>query len=54
MYKTVSTEGPEHNKTFNIEVEYQGRVVGKGTGKSKKEAEQMAALEACHKLGVMN
>ncbi len=54
VYKTVSTEGPEHNKTFNIEVEYQGRVVGKGTGKSKKEAEQMAALEACHKLGVMN
>lgn len=53
VYKTVSTEGPEHNKIFNIEVEYQGKVVGHGKGKNKKEAEQMAALEACHNLGVL-
>jgi len=53
VYTTVSTEGPEHNKTFNIEVQYQGEVVGHGHGKTKKEAEQMAALEACDKLGVL-
>lgn len=53
VYKTVSTEGPEHNKIFNIEVSYRGETVGKGQGRTKKDAEQMAALDACNKLGVM-
>lgn len=52
-YRLVSTNGPAHDKTFNIEVSYKGKLIGKGHGKTKKEAEQMAALKACNKLGVM-
>ena len=53
VYKLVSTKGPEHNKTFNIEVSYKGKIIGKGHGKTKKEAEQTAALKACNNLGVI-
>ena len=52
-YKIVEEFGPAHKKTFVIEVSYQGKVVAKGTGKSKKEAEQQAAYEACRVLGVI-
>ena len=53
IYTTVGTKGPEHNKIFNIEVSYQGEVVGVGEGRTKKDAEQMAALDACKRLGVL-
>ena len=53
VYTTVSTQGPEHNKIFHIAVSYRGKIIGHGQGKSKKEAEQLAALEACQKLGVL-
>ena len=53
VYKTISTQGPEHNKIFNIEVLYQGKVIGAGQKKKKKDAEQMAAYNACQKLGVL-
>ncbi len=52
-YRTIGTQGPEHNKIFNIEVRYQGKVIGEGHGRTKKDAEQMAAFNACKKLGVM-
>jgi len=45
-----STTGPEHDKIFIIEVRVAGKPVGKGRGKSKKDAEQMAAKEALHAL----
>ncbi len=45
-YRVVNTEGPDHEKIFTVEVSVGKRVVGLGTGKSKKEAEQMAASEA--------
>ncbi len=45
-YSVKSTSGPEHDKIFLVEVKVGGRVVGKGRGKSKKDAEQMAAKEA--------
>ncbi|MCL2079375.1 MAG: ribonuclease III [Oscillospiraceae bacterium] len=45
-YKTVGEEGPDHNKTFTVEVSVGGQVKGKGTGKSKKAAEQAAAKQA--------
>ncbi|TFH58027.1 MAG: ribonuclease III, partial [Candidatus Zixiibacteriota bacterium] len=45
-YDTVHEEGPDHDKTFDVEV-YVGDVkTGSGRGNSKKEAEQKAAGEA--------
>jgi ribonuclease-3 len=49
-YAVRSTTGPEHDKIFLIEVKVRGKAVGKGRGKSKKDAEQMAAKEALHVL----
>jgi ribonuclease-3 len=45
-YRLVKDTGPDHNKTFYVEVSIKGGLLGKGTGKSKKEAEQNAAKEA--------
>ncbi len=47
-YSVRATAGPEHDKIFVVEVKVGGKVVGKGRGKSKKDAEQMAAKEALH------
>lgn len=49
-YKIKSTFGPEHDKLFLVEVKVDGHVSGRGKGKSKKDAEQMAAKEALNKL----
>ena len=46
MYELVSQSGPEHEKTFVSEVVWEGIVLGQGTGRSKKQAETAAALEA--------
>ena len=40
--------GPDHDKIFEVEVAVNGKVVGRGTGRSKKEAEQSAAKQALH------
>ena len=48
-YVLVGEEGPAHDKTFTFEVVIDDIVYGKGTGKSKKEAEQNAALDAYKK-----
>jgi len=45
-YSIKSTIGPEHDKIFLVEVKINGKVFGSGRGKSKKDAEQMAAKEA--------
>lgn len=50
IYRVRNTAGPEHDKIFLVEVKVGGKVVGKGRGKSKKDAEQMAAKEGIHKL----
>ena len=42
--------GPDHDKTFEIELHLNGAVVGSGKGRTKKEAEQAAACEALKKL----
>ncbi len=47
-YSVRATAGPEHDKIFVVEVKVGGKMVGKGRGKSKKDAEQMAAKEALH------
>jgi ribonuclease-3 len=39
----VKEEGPDHEKFFTVEVVVEDRVVGSGTGRNKKEAEQAAA-----------
>jgi len=54
VYKVIEETGPAHNRTFKVEVSYQGKVVACGTGKSKKEAEQHSAYEACKILGVIS
>ena len=43
---TKPREGPDHDKRFFVEVDLNGSPVGSGTGRSKKEAEQMAAKAA--------
>ena len=50
LYKVKNTSGPEHDKIFLVEVKVGGEMVGKGRGKTKKDAEQMAAKEGLQKL----
>lgn len=50
-YSVAREEGPDHNKIFHIDVLIDGEVVGQGSGRNKKEAEQMAAKEALLVLG---
>ena len=45
-YQVVSESGPDHNKTFTLDVVVDGAVMGQGTGKSKSEAAQNAAKDA--------
>jgi len=49
LYEVVDEQGPAHNKTFTSIVLVDGIVMGKGSGSSKKSAEQMAAKEALSK-----
>jgi ribonuclease-3 len=48
-YNTVSESGPDHNKTFTVEVVAGEKVIGRGQGKSKAKAEQEAAKDALSK-----
>ncbi len=45
-YRLTGESGPDHDKCFFFDVELNGAVVGSGQGRSKKEAEQMAAKAA--------
>lgn len=45
-YRLTGESGPDHAKEFTVEVDLNGKVVGAGAGRSKKEAEQMAAKAA--------
>ncbi len=45
-YEEVGSEGPDHDKTFIFKVKLNGKDVGLGKGRSKKEAEQEAAKNA--------
>ncbi len=49
-YLLTGESGPDHDKHFTVEVRLDNNIVGKGGGRSKKEAEQQAAREA---LGLM-
>lgn len=50
-YVLVGESGPDHNKHFVVEVHLNSNVIGKGGGRSKKQAEQQAAREALELMG---
>src|ERR671917_2270572 len=49
-YRTVSEEGPAHDRSFIAVAEVEGEELGRGEGKTKKAAEQEAALQALDAL----
>ncbi len=51
-YFMAGESGPDHNKTFIVEVHLNSNVIGTGRGHSKKQAEQMAAKEALRLMGI--
>ena len=53
QYVTVSQSGPAHDRTFKVQVLFNGIVLGEGEGKSKKKAEEMAAKSALSKRSVI-
>lgn len=50
VYIVAAAEGPDHDKVFSVQVVIQEKVLGTGTGKSKKQAEQEAARWAMEVL----
>jgi ribonuclease III len=50
LYHTISEEGPDHDKSFNVEVFVAGNSMGIGKGKNKKAAQQLAAKGALEKM----
>jgi len=49
-YRVHSTTGPDHDKKFAVEVVVRSNILGRGTGRTKKHAEQEAAREAYRRL----
>ena len=45
-YELVKEEGPDHNKRFTVNVVLDEKVLGSGSGRTKKAAEQEAAYRA--------
>lgn len=53
-YHLIKEEGPDHNKSFTVEVKIGETVYGTGSGRTKKAAEQEAAYKAILKLKKQN
>ncbi|MBR1723843.1 MAG: ribonuclease III [Ruminococcus sp.] len=51
-YVLTGESGPDHNKSFTVQVMLNSNVIGEGTGRSKKAAEQAAACEALQLMGL--
>lgn len=49
-YETIAENGPDHAKTFTVEVLVDGNALATGTGKSKQDASQAAAREALEEM----
>lgn len=49
-YELVREEGPDHLKTYEVNCMIDSKVVGNGTGKTKKAAQQCAAYDAIKKI----
>lgn len=52
-YNVTSVSGPAHKPNFEVEVVWEGKIIGKACGSSKKEAEQTGAYNACKQLGII-
>ena len=52
-YRSVDEHGPDHAKTFNVEVRIGEEIVGRGDGPSKQAAAQAAARDALRRLNVI-
>jgi ribonuclease-3 len=50
VYTVDGIHGPDHDRIYEVTVSVAGREYGRGTGRSKKDAEQMAAAQALEKL----
>jgi ribonuclease-3 len=50
-YEVAGEDGPPHERTFEVVAIVSGRELGRGSGRSKKHAEQEAAREAVDRLG---
>ena len=50
QYRIAAESGPDHDKRFAVELTIQGEVVGTGSGRTKKAAEQAAAKVAFERL----
>lgn len=51
-YRVVAESGPDHDKTFSVEVYMDSNCIGRGSGHSKRQAEQAAANDALGLFGV--
>lgn len=49
-YSLIEEKGPEHKRSFKIDVRINGKKLGTGIGKSKKQAEEEAAKNALEKM----
>jgi ribonuclease III len=49
-YEVTREQGPPHDRTFEVAAQADGRLLGSGSGKSKKHAEQQAARQAVEAL----
>lgn len=52
-YKTIAVKGPAHAPIFEVEVCWSEKILATGSGKSKKEAQQNCAYEACKNLEII-
>lgn len=50
-YRLIRESGPDHQKVFAVHVEVSGKIMGRGEGRTKKEAEQQAAAQAITQAG---
>ena len=51
VYRTVDEQGPDHARTFRVQVLAAGEVLAEGVGRTKRLAEQLAAADAIQRLG---
>ena len=51
-YELIDEYGPAHDRTFEVQVLFNGLVLGRGVGKSKKAAEEAAAKDALSKRSI--
>ena len=51
-YVLTGETGPDHDKRFTVEVHLNSNVIGTGSGRSKKQAEQAAAKQALQLMGI--